>query len=252
MATGATAGRTAALWRFPVKSMLGERVDALELGASGFLGDRAFALVDSVTGEVLSAKRVPALFRYRAAFLERPRTRGERPPVRVTAPDGTTVTSDDPGCHGALSGWLGRDLRLESVRPGEPAGGFFDAFPVSVLTTSTLERLRWLRPESGFDERRFRMNVIVATDAPGFVENGWVGRSLHLGERAGLRVAMPDPRCRMTTLAQDDLPRDDGVLRTLARHNRLDVDGTPAPCAGVYAVVESPGTVRVGEAVRLG
>jgi hypothetical protein len=131
------------------------------------------------------------------------------------------------------------------------AGAFFDVFPVSVLTTSTLDRLNGLSPGTRFDERRFRMNVIVGTHAGGFVENGWAGRDLQVGDKVRLGASMPDPRCVMTTLGQDELPKDNGVLRTLARHNRIDVGGGLYPCAGVYAVVMSAGTMRVGDTVRL-
>jgi uncharacterized protein YcbX len=134
-----------------------------------------------------------------------------------------------------------------------PVGAFFDLFPVSVLTTSTLERLTELRPQSLFDPRRFRMNVILATDDAGFIENEWVGQQVAFGESVRLRVAMPDPRCVMTTLAQDDLPSDSEILRALVRHNRLQVgDAGLLPCAGVYAVVETPGTLRVGDRVTIG
>ena len=88
------------------------------------------------------------------------------------------------------------------------------------------------------------MNVIVKTERPGFVENGWVGHKLGLGDGARLNVALLDPRCVMTTLAQDGLPQDTDVLRTLVRHNREQVgDLGQYPCAGVYAVVAAPGTV---------
>ena len=132
-----------------------------------------------------------------------------------------------------------------------PVGAFFDLFPVSVMTTSTLDRLNELRPGSRFDERRFRMNVIVETSEAGFLENGWPGRGLQVGDAARLGVAIPDPRCVMTTLAQDELPKDTEVLRTLARQNRIDVAGGMYPCAGVYATVESAGRIREGDAVTL-
>src|SRR5205823_7435792 len=132
-----------------------------------------------------------------------------------------------------------------------PVGAFFDLFPVSVLTTSTLDQLNELRPESRFDERRFRMNVILGTRESGFVENDWVGRALEIGDDVRLTVSLPDPRCVMTTLAQAELPKDTEILRTLARHNRIDVAGGLYPCAGVYATVAAPGTVRAGETAVL-
>jgi uncharacterized protein YcbX len=131
-------------------------------------------------------------------------------------------------------------------------GSLLDAFPVSVLTTSTLARLSELQPGSRFDERRFRMNVIVATGQPGFLENGWLDRGLFLGDAVRINVTIPDPRCVMTTLPQGDLPRDTEILRTLVRHNKLQV-GTMGqfPCAGVYAVVGAGGLIKIGDPVVL-
>ena len=133
-----------------------------------------------------------------------------------------------------------------------PQGSFLDLFPVSVLTTATLDQMNKLQPGSRFDERRFRMNVIVETPQTGFIENDWVGRDLVLGDSLRLGIELPDPRCVMTTLAQDELPRDTNILRGLVQHNRIDVgeDGR-FPCAGVYAVVRVPGVVRAGDSARL-
>jgi uncharacterized protein YcbX len=296
MATSGSVGSVAGLWRFPVKSMLGERLEQAELTERGLVGDRSYALIDADTGKVASAKSVrlfPDLFGCRAAFVEPPRAGHEPPPVRITLPDGTTVTSDSGDVDRALSAYFRRDVTLARAAPDDftidqyhpdvedvdpagyrdqvvkqklgaaffaeaglpspvPVGAFFDLFPVSVLTTSTLERLGRLRPESRFDERRFRMNLIVDADGAGFVENEWVGRTLAIGEAARVRVALPDPRCVMPTLAQDELPQDTEVLRTLVRHNRLQIgDAGRFPCAGVYAVVEAPGTMRTGDRVTL-
>lgn len=128
------------------------------------------------------------------------------------------------------------------------AGAFVDLFPVSVLTTSSLERLSELRPETSFDQRRFRMNVIVGGGAPGFIENGWVGRDLTIGDTVRLQVAKPDGRCVMTTVAQDGLAKDTDVLRALAQFNRVGQD----PCAGVYAVIGAAGTIRIDDSVVIG
>ena len=96
------------------------------------------------------------------------------------------------------------------------------------------------------------MNVIIKTERPGFVENDWVGHGLGLGDGTLLNVALLDPRCVMTTLAQDDLPQDTDILRTLVHHNRVQVgDLGRFPCAGVYAVVAAPGRVRIGDRVVL-
>jgi uncharacterized protein len=95
------------------------------------------------------------------------------------------------------------------------------------------------------------MNVIVDTPEPGFVENGWLGRTLAIGDDVRLGVSLPDPRCCMPGLPQEDLPRDPQVLKALARHNRIDVAGALYPCAGVYAVAEATGTVRKDDSASL-
>jgi uncharacterized protein len=290
-----TVGAVKALWRFPVKSMRGEEVELVDLTERGLVGDRAYALVDTETGKVISGKS-PRLGRKllgcRAAFIEAPREGNEQPPVRITLPDGTSARGDAADAAAALSELLGRPVKLERAAPEDftidqyhpdiedldpeghrdtvtesklgsaffaeaglpsavPVGAFFDLFPVSILTTSTLDRLNELRPESRFDERRFRMNIIMNTDETGFLENGWTGRELQIGESVRLGVAIPDPRCVMTTLAQDELPEDREVLRTLAQQNRVEVAGGLYPCAGVYATVESAGTIRDGDLVSL-
>jgi MOSC domain-containing protein len=132
-----------------------------------------------------------------------------------------------------------------------PEGSFFDLYPFSMLTTSTLDQLGELEPQSRFDARRFRMNVIVDTSDRGFVENDWVGHTLAIGDNVRLGVALPDPRCVMPSLAQEDLPRDPGILKALARHNRIDVAGALYPCAGVYAIAEATGTIRKGDRISL-
>lgn len=178
------------------------------------------------------------------------------------APDDFTIDQYHPDVEGAdpggnrntvvaqkLGAALFAALGMESP---VPVGSFFDVFPLSVMTTSTLARLNELRPQSRFEQRRFRMNVIVRTERPGFVENDWVGHELRLGNGARLNVALLDPRCVMTTLAQEDLPQDTDVLRTLVHHNRMQVgDLGQFPCAGVYAVVAAPGTVRTGDHVTV-
>jgi MOSC domain-containing protein len=129
-----------------------------------------------------------------------------------------------------------------------PVGAFFDLFPVSVLTTSTLERLNEIKPTSRFEDRRFRMNLIVGSNEDGFVENAWIGRELAIGGDVKLMVALADPRCVMTTLPQDDLPADTDILRTLLHNNKVQVaDAGQFPCAGVYAVVTAGGTIRIGD-----
>jgi uncharacterized protein YcbX len=288
-------GRIRALWRFPVKSMLGEEIDAADLTEGGIVGDRAYALRDRETGKVASAKHPklwPNMLACRATFVQPPRPGDALPPARIELADGSSVLSDAVDVDAVLSRFFGRDVELaraaqngytiDQYHPDEenydpdghrdevveaqlgaaffnarglpsavPEGSFFDLFPLSVLTTSSLDQLGELEPQSRFDARRFRMNVIVDTPARGFVENEWLGRTLAIGDDVELGVALPDPRCVMPSLAQEDLPKDSRILKALAQHNRIDVAGARYPCAGVYAVAEATGTIRKDEPVSL-
>lgn len=273
--------RVTELRRYPVKSMLGEHLDEAEITEHGIVGDRSFALIDEETGKVCSAKRWDLwgrLFEFRAA-LERPGL------ASITFPDGSKASSNDADIDARLSEVLGRPVTLASKAPeqatieeiwpeekgpdlygpktgehgGEavidvPAslgvpGGFFDLAPIHVLTTSTLAELGRLEPKSEFDVRRFRPNIVIEADDDGFVENDW--KRVAIGD-VRLNVFAPVPRCVMTTLAQDDLERDPGVLRAAARHNMIDALGLGTyPCVGVYAAVLTPGVVHVGDPVEV-
>ena len=140
-------------------------------------------------------------------------------------------------------------LPLASAAPGT----FFDLSALHVMTTATLAHLQALEPTATFDVRRYRPNLLVESDSePGFVENDWVGRTLRLGDAAQISVTIPTMRCVMTTLAQEDLPRDRATLRAIATHNRIDITGWGTwACAGAYGDVAAPGTVRVGDTVAL-
>jgi uncharacterized protein YcbX len=260
-----------AIWRYPIKSMMGEELNAAEVTERGVLGDRPYALVDAETGKVVSAKeprKWAKLFEFRASFVEPPLSGERLPHVRITFPDGRSMTTAERGLDEAFSDVVGRRVAFATAAPDKPSleeywpdiegltyretvtdeampeGTFFDLGLVHVLTTATLERLRELHPQGRYEVRRFRPNIVVAsTGSAGFVENDWVDRTLAIGEKVRLRVTGPCPRCVMTTLPQGDLPKDPGILRTAAQHNDANV--------GVYASVEQRGAIRRGDSVRL-
>ena len=270
------AGSVVGLWRYPVKSMMGEELNACEITDRGLVGDRQFAVVDASTGKVAGAKNPRKwgnFFDFRAAYVEPPERESKLPAVRLTLPDGTVVTSERPDLPQVLSRALGREVAFAEAEHHEeasgaeaeeywpdmeglehrdtvtewelPAGTFFDLAVVHLLTTATIERLRALYPEGRFEVRRFRPNIVVATapDQQGFVENDWIGKTLAIGDEVRLRITGPCPRCVMTTLSQGDLPKDAGILRTAAQNNQANV--------GVYADVVKSGTVRRGDDVTL-
>jgi len=304
-------GRVRELWRYPAKSMAGERLDAARLGPGGITGDRGWALRDDTTREITGAKRLPRVLECAARYRHEPEGDGTAP-IDVTLPDGTRVASDAADVHTRLSAVLGRPvslwprrpasdrdhyrraqpggalvgrlartergrrwlqrimatfgmdaaLRAEfgreadepmpdlSALPGElfeftsPLGTYFDAFPLHVLTTASLDTLARANPAAAWDARRFRPNVLVET-APGvsgLVEAEWRGRTLRIGEVA-VRCELPTVRCSMTMAAQGDLPKDPSILRTIVRD--------AAQHLGVYATAVGSGAVRVGDPVTL-
>jgi uncharacterized protein YcbX len=278
-----TAGSVASLWRYPVKSMMGEELNSSSIAERGLAGDRAYALVDRTDGKVVSAKQPrkwPRLFDFRAAFTEPPEGGKPAPPVWVTLPNGDRVSSDQREFDEILSGALERAVTLKATAPEKPTveyledplapvetiadfsaalaappGTFFDYATIHVLTTATIDRLRAAYPQGRFEARRFRPNIVVESpsDAQGFVENAWVGHILAIGDEVRLRVTDPCPRCVMTTLPQGDLPRDLGILRAAADHNRVHIPfaNQEMPSVGVYAVVERGGRIRRGDQLRL-
>ena len=269
-------GVVVSLWRYPVKSMMGEELNATEVTERGLLGDRAYALVDNSDGKVATAKnprKWPNLFDFRATFIEPPRISAHVPPVRITLPDGAIATSQQSDLNQILSTALNRMVTLHAIERGHvgpanaeeywpdiegldyrdtvtdfalPEGTFFDCATVHLLTTATLDRLRELYPQGRFEVRRFRPNIVMApaSGEKTFIENSWIGHTLAIGDEVRLSVTGPCSRCVMTTLPQGDLPRDSGILRTAAQHNQVNV--------GVYGAVVRGGTIRRGDQVRLG
>jgi uncharacterized protein len=277
--TATATGTVVSIWRYPVKSMLGEEINSSYVTERGLVGDRSYALIDQETGKVASAKnprKWGKLFDFRAAFIEDPPQVVENilPPVRITFPDGTHIfSSDQDYIDYNLSSVLGREVRLMRANLEKPSyeeywpdieglaqrdnvtdeamppQTFFDIAVIHIFTTSTINRLRELYPEGRFEVRRFRPNIVVESAATSgekkndFIENLWVGKKLMIGEDIVLSVTGPCTRCVMITLPQGDLPKDLGILRTVAQYNRVT--------AGVYASVHRGGTIRRGDEVRL-
>jgi uncharacterized protein YcbX len=253
-------GHVAEVRRYPVKSMQGETLSRASIGPDGIDGDRRFAVIDAETGHVASAKNP----RKWAGLLDL-RAELRDGVLLVTAPDGVEYRSDRNDLAAVLSRLLGREVTLrgsplasaaieiewpdvpglpnagtESVE-GLPAGSYFDLAPIHVLTTASLRRFRELTPDSDFDPRRFRPNVVIETlpELIGFAESAWVGRALLLGD-VRLDVTAGCSRCVMTTLAQPGLSADPQILRAAVAHNAATV--------GVYARAER-GEVAAGTPV---
>jgi uncharacterized protein YcbX len=288
------------IWRYPVKSMAGERLSTCTIGSRGVVGDRGWALRDETAGEIRGAKYLPQLLQCSARYRSAPG--GATPPdVEIRFPDGTQVSSDDPDVAARLSAFLGRRVSLWRVQPAarrshykraqaggallawmsrtrrlrphvarvirlagqerearavfgreadeplpdfsafppelfeftSPPGTYFDAFPIHLLTTASLETMMRNTPAADWNVRRFRPNVLIATPpgAAGLVEASWGHRTVRLGEVA-LRCEGPTVRCAMTMHAQEGLPRDPAILRTIVREADQQLGAYASPLAG--------------------
>jgi uncharacterized protein len=259
-----------ALWRYPVKSMLGEQLGEAEVTARGMQGDRCLAVVDEQTGTVASAKQ-PRLWRSLLAVT----AKHQDGTVHVHLPGQPVLSLADPEAPARLSAFLGRRVRVSSTpvagadidraEPEQvlargveaevdspklvlgqavPGATFLDYAPLHLITTATLEHV-------GTQAVRYRPNVVLRTPpgTPPYSETSWFGSTLLMGDVA-LRVTLPTPRCSVPVLAHGALPRDPRALRVLLTENRIDVPGFGVlPAAGVYATVERAGTVTVGTTV---
>ena len=246
----------AEIWRYPVKSMLGEQVDHANVGPSGIQGDRRWAVVDAESGVSLSAKRYPDLLRCRAWTSD-----GE---VMVEPPNSRELSVTSSDLELGLSNLLGRRVTIRSAETietiqhefptgvtegdGEPflyepkTEAFVDCAPLQLLTTATLNELQRLLPASIVHRARFRPNFLVETHEIGFVDNDWVNGEVTLGS---LRCQVYDHthRCIMVAHAQRDFPRDTEIIRTILKNN----EGR----AGVALKTHDSGIVRSGAKVEV-
>ncbi len=246
--------RVSAIWRYPVKSLQGEQLATATIEADGLTGDRRWGIRDEATGRILTGRREPQLL-LAAAMLS------DDQPV-ITLPDGQSCVGTGSDTDGALSDWLGKRVTLVSAagRPGGsaeffadatddtsraiewtmPAGRFVDAMPLLVLTTASLRAAAAAYPDGDWEVRRFRPNLLVDTDADGWVEDSWFGRVLRIGD---VEIAPREPcvRCTMVTRPQPGLERDLDIYKTLSRHH----GGT----FGMWSEVVAPGPVSVDDVV---
>lgn len=254
MTEGTVVGQVARLGRYPVKSLQGEVLDRASFGPAGIPGDRGLGVVDAGTGNVLSAKSVPALLAGSATSVDGG--------VEVRLPDGASYAAPSPELDAAASAWLEREVRVEAPPVDDarafsmsfnfddqtadvfdwpcPPGTFFDLADVHVLTTASLRAAEARYPGGAWDVDRFRPTVLVEVDGAEFVDDAWVGGHLRFGT-VEIAVDQPTIRCVMTTRAQGDLPRDLDIVKTINHEHGGNL--------GLYCTMSSPGEVAVGDDV---
>ncbi len=249
--------RVAQLWRYPVKSLAGERLSTLNLVADGVEGDRAWGIVDRADGRILTGRREPSLL-FAAARM------GTDGLPCITLPDGRELAGPGSATDDALSAWLGRTVTLvaavdsaamraeyfadatddtsRAIEWTMPHGRFVDLAPVLVLTTAALRGCAAVYPEGAWDVRRFRPNVLVEADGEGWLEDEWIGRTLRVGS-AVLAPHQRCVRCTMVSRAQPGLAKDVQIYKTLHRTHGGD--------AGAWSQVTGQATIALGDAVAV-
>ena len=224
------------LWRYPVKSLLGERCTTVDVGTNGVSGDRIYAIRDA-DGKFGSGKntrrmrKIDGLFKLGAAF--------DNNHVTLRLPDGRTVAANNPAISEMLSSELGLPVTLADCAETP----LFDAASIHLLTTAALAWLKTALPESHIDERRFRPNLLIETPDNAPLEHTWLGCTIQIGDEVKLRIINRTERCGMVALAQSELPDDPRVLRHITQYADLEF--------GVYADVIAPGRLQRGDTVSL-
>jgi MOSC domain-containing protein len=224
-------GRLVEVWRFPVKSMAGERLESAAVDERGLVGDRQWAVYDA-EGRLASGKRTNRFRRMDQVFELSARTAGDH--VEVLLPGGRQVVAGEGAADIALSDHFGEEVELAP----EADIAHQDAGQVSLVGTATLRELGALCGlAEPVDVRHLRANLLVETAEP-FIEESWMGRELAVG---GVRLRLVEriERCRMVDLEQADVSGIEGLLRVIGAERGL--------CAGVYADVVGPGTLTAGD-----
>ena len=239
------------IWRYPVKSLRGERLGASLVDERGTTGDRLWAIRDTVSGRLGSGKNTrrfrrfpgPPLLELSAHYPVEPEgddIEAIEPPI-VVGTDGRRYSVLDGSADLFIRGYTGMPT-LSVVRESDI--DHFDDGPVSLIGTATLRWVEEMLPGIPIDARRFRPNFVVRTAEP-FEEEAWIGRTLRIGGQDGvvLAVKLSHTRCLMVSTEQADLPQAPEVLKLMA--SRAD---NPLKLA-VAATVTRPGTVTVGDQV---
>lgn len=253
-----TGVHAAELWRYPVKSLLGERLVTLSLAADGVTGDRLWGIQDCNDGRILTARREPRLL-FAASRI------GPHGSPIITLPDTQELFGPGPSTDAALSAWLGKAVKLVVATETEasraeyfadptddasraiewtmPNGRFVDAFPVLIITTAGLRGCASAYSTGSWDVRRFRPNILIEHAGDGWVEDTWVDRPLQIGS-AQLLPRRRCIRCTMVNRAQPGLDRDVNIYKALHRTHGGD--------AGMWTQVLQPGIISQGDAVHIG
>ena len=239
------------LWRYPVKSMVGEQINQGQVEKFGLLGDRGWAILDEDAGELTVVRKTPKLLLCEAQYEQEPEAE-PLPNVNIKLPNGELLSSTHPDINTKLSEVLKKNVSLWPLQPkrnwkhyrlaglsgadamkkqfaskelpdmssfswsmltqlavfATPLGRYYDCYPLHVLTTGSLNKLKALEPEGDFCVQRFRPNILIesASDQTEFEEFDWVGGELSIGDTV-IRCESRTVRCSMPSQPQANLKK---------------------------------------------
>ena len=225
------AGSISDLYRYPIKSALGESCEQVTVDQRGFQFDRLFAL-SNTDGKFGSHKNTRRFRKINGLFDLRASVRAGV--VWVSFPDGSELKAHDPQIHEKLTDVSGEPVTLVA----EESISHFDDGAIHILTSTSLSWLQSKLPDSIIDIRRFRPNIVIDCAGNGLSEKDWIGRLMRIGT-CEFEVTAETARCVMTGLSQDNLRADPEITTAISRLSNNHF--------GVYAKVLRSGTISVND-----
>ncbi|GAB5471908.1 MAG: MOSC domain-containing protein [Maribacter sp.] len=273
-------GTIESIFRYPIKSLGGEKLlDAL-IDQNGVEGDRYFAFKDCESGFIVSCKH-PTKW---GGIIELSATINKGNSIVVKDSDEKIITGKEE-IESKIRELTSRKVELISVKDNlgrqyreadrsnidevgatikqEPLSivgnetHFFDFAPLHLITSSSLDYINMFYSKGDFNVQRFRPNLFIKTaNSNKFEENEWIGKKIRIGHNLEIKIVEPTPRCVLTTLKQGELEKDRKILKTIAQNSSAKrftffPGETLKGTLGVYSIVLKKGSVKVGDKVQL-
>lgn len=255
-----TIGNIKEIWRYPIKSVGGEELDAVYVDENGIWGDRIFAFKENKTDLIVSAKHPKKwgkLIECKASYANNKLSFTLRNDAKKILTNNEIEAAVRSLCAHEVSlvkqsrinetreadrsplGELGTVINKETLATASKEGHFFDYAPLHIITTATIKQFEKLYPQGNFNVKRFRPNIVIDTkDQIGFIENDWIGKTICIGNKLNIKIIEPCPRCVMTTIEQGSIQKDLNILRTIVGYNTFSssIEGEKRQFSGVLGV----------------
>ena len=283
-------GKLKQIYRYPLKSAVGENTDATTIGKNGVWADRIWALYDLKKEEITGGRKIPKILTLRSKLMASSKASNQLD-IEIKFPDGSIKLSSDPDVSECLSSYLDKSVklfpildksnkkhysiakknnsaqlrRLLGLNPNDELpdfgewplkmlldkskyttipGTYFDCDSLHIVSTSSIDTMKKYDPQNEFEIERFRPNLYIETipELEGFVEQGWIGHDLKIGETT-INCSSPTPRCSIPGASQYGLESNRKVSRSVYRFAQQKI--------GIYAKCPIDGEINIGDEVYL-